>query len=475
MRKLMFTIMLFCGLSVVYNGSAQNCKIDIHLKNCTDSVAYLAYYFNGKIYAKDTTKLVNGRGLFNENKPLDEGVYVLCLPNKQFVDVLIGKEQRFAIEATVNKQIENVKISGCKESKDFQHFQNFMANQKQEFKRLQNLYQAEKSEKKKKQYQKKINRLEDDIRERIYQLDKKYPNTMLSDFLKATLAVHIPDFDEVPLDTPDREKVIQEKKYYYNRKHYFDEINFANKRLLRTPILKSKLQFYFEKMLPQISDTITKEAVNIIEQSKSDTLCFQYYTQFSLNYAIQSKIMGVDASFVDLAKKYYLSGQATWVDSTSLIKIKDRVIKLQSNLLGKTAPELKLENINGEYVRLSEVEAPYTVVYFWEPNCGHCKTVTPLLKKQIIDKFKDKGVKIFAVYTQTNRKLWGEAIAKYKIFDMINCYDPSFFSNFRVLYDVYSTPTIYLLDKDKKIIAKKIDVATLKDILNRELGLEKTK
>ncbi len=472
MRKFILGAMVLCGLVAAENSLGQNCKINIHLKNCTDSVAYLAHYFDGRIFADDTTRLTNGKGVFTKDKNLHEGIYMVYLPSKQFFDVLIGKQQQFSVNAIVNKQVEDIKVSGSEESEAFQKFQNFMQQQKQKSQQLQQKYKTEKSKQKKKKYQQQFDNLDKEVRQYIAGLDRQYPNTMVAKFAKATLSAKIPDFEEVAEDTPDRDKVIQRKKYYYNRKHYFDNIDFTDNRLLRTPILKNKLKFFFEKMLIQVPDTIADEAVKIIEQSKSDSICFQYYTQFALNYALKSNVMGMDAAFVELAKKYYLSGQAVWADSTLIAKINDRVIKLQSNLLGKTAPDLKMETIDGQYVRLSEVDASYTVVYFWEPDCGHCKKITPKLKTEVFDKYKNKGVKIFAVYTQNDRKLWGDAITKYNLFDFINCYDPSFFTNFRVLYDVYSTPTIYLLDKNKKIIAKRIDIESLKNILNHELKIK---
>ena len=179
--------------------------------------------------------------------------------------------------------------------------------------------------------------------------------------------------------------------------------------------------------------------------------------------------MGMDAAFVTLAKKYYLSGKASWADSTLLSNIRERVIKLQFNLLGSKAKDLKMKNIDGEMTTLHEVEAKYTVLYFWEPDCGHCKKSTPRLKTDIYDKFHDQGLEIFAVYTQDKKEEWEKFIADNNLFDFINCYDPLYQTNFRIYYDVFSTPTMYLLDKDKKIIAKRIDIDTLKDFLEHKL------
>jgi hypothetical protein len=63
-----------------------------------------------------------------------------------------------------------------------------------------------------------------------------------------------------------------------------------------------------------------------------------------------------------------------------------------------------------------------------------------------------------------------ESISKNEL-TWINVWDPTFSSNFRNLYDIYSTPVIYVLDSGKKIIAKRISVETLESVLKQEFRL----
>jgi thiol-disulfide isomerase/thioredoxin len=111
----------------------------------------------------------------------------------------------------------------------------------------------------------------------------------------------------------------------------------------------------------------------------------------------------------------------------------------------------------------------YTILYFWEPNCSHCKKATPLLQKDLFEPLKDKSVEIFAVCTQTNKDEWMKGINEYHIHEWTNVWDPQLVSNFRTLYDVYSTPVIYILDKSKHIVAKRIDVDTAVKFLKNEM------
>lgn len=472
MKNSILTIsLLITCLFGINSAKAQSYKISLKLDECTDTTAFLAHYFDGKIFADDTTKLVNGKGTFSKPKVLSQGIYVVYLPSQKYFDLLIGSDQEFDLSANPKDFIGSLKINGAKESIAFHNFQQFMKAQNARSKKLQQDYKAHKNDPaKKKEYQKAYDNADKEVRAYIDQLQHDFPkSSFVSKFAKLTLSPKVPDFSkEIAQSVPDRDKKIQRKSYFYNKNHYFDHVDFTDDRYLRTPILKQKLQSFYEKILVQHPDTIMKESVKIIEQAKPNKDFFQYMTQFSLNYAVKSKIMGMDAAFVGLAKKYYLSGQASWADSTLLATIRERVIKLQFNLIGSKSQDLSMVTPEGEHVRLHEVEAPYTILYFWEPDCGHCKTITPRLKKEIYDKYKDKGVEIFAVCTQDQKELWENAIADYDLFDFINCYDPQFQTNFRIYYDVYSTPIMYLLDKDKKIIAKRLDVDTIITFLDNE-------
>lgn len=468
---LLFIILIinFCNAAI---SLSQNYKITVDLKECTDSSAYLAHYFDGRIFADDTTKLVNGKGVFQKEKKLDQGIYVIYLPSQKYFDLLIGEDQDFSFSANPNDFISSLKITGANESKAFHDFQVFMKQQNDNSKKLQEEFKANKeSEEAKKKYQAAYKKADQDVRDYIDQLSKNFPDhSFVAKFAQLTLSPKIPDFSkEIPESTPDREIKIQKKSYLYNKDHYFDHVNFTDDRYMRTPILKNKLDHFFENILIQTPDSVIKESVKLIEAARPNKNFFQYITQYTLNSAVQSKIMGMDAAFVSLAKRYYLSGQATWADTTLMKKIKERVIKLQYNLIGQPAQDLTMETAEGEFARLSEVEAPLTILYFWEPDCGHCKKVTPRLKKDVYDKYKNKGLQVFAVCTQDQKEMWQNAIDEYDLHDFINCYDPHYQTNFRISYDIYSTPTIYLLDKNKKIIAKRLDIDTLIKFIDHEL------
>ena len=182
--------------------------------------------------------------------------------------------------------------------------------------------------------------------------------------------------------------------------------------------------------------------------------------------------MGMDAVFVHMAKQYYMTGQAFWADSSTVAKVSERAQKLEWSLLGRVAPNVRMKDVNGNWQELHKVSGDYTIAYFWDPECGHCKKVTPKLM-DFYTEFKDEfGLGMFAVgtHTEDKRKSWVDFINEKKL-TWINVEDPEQKSAYKYLYDIYSTPVIYVLDKDKKIVAKRLGVEDLENFIRRHRKL----
>jgi thiol-disulfide isomerase/thioredoxin len=256
-------------------------------------------------------------------------------------------------------------------------------------------------------------------------------------------------------------------------------VDFSESGLLRTPIYEGKINYYFDKMVVPFVDSLLPEANNIIQKTYDggDSLMFQYTASHLLHYFESSKIMGYDAVFVDIAEKWYLSGLATWADSTFLSKLTERVEKITPTKLGNVAYNLeRMQSLDDKFYNLHDIKGDYTVLVFYEPHCGHCKKEVPKLMQHYRDSLQALNVKIFAVYTQYDKDEWKEFAEEKNLIEegWYNVWDgPYPHSRFRDFYDIYSTPVIYVLDKDKKIIGKRIGVENIKSLIEFEKEKEK--
>ncbi len=151
----------------------------------------------------------------------------------------------------------------------------------------------------------------------------------------------------------------------------------------------------------------------------------------------------------------------------------DNAKALKPLLIGKIAQDITLKSRDGEKFNLHSVESPYTVLYFCRFDCGVCKKSTPHLKT-FYEKYKDKGVKIVAVctkYTSDVPKCW-EYVDENEAGDWIHAADPYNISKFDKVYNIKSTPQVYILDENKEIISKRISAEQLGEVMEQIIQIK---
>ncbi|HBO73524.1 MAG TPA: DUF5106 domain-containing protein [Marinilabiliales bacterium] len=462
--------LLILAFSTLLTGSVlgQTYHIKVHIDNLPDSTVYLGYYFGDKQYAKDTVKLDSkGNGTFDGKDTLPSGIYFILLPGNIFFEIAIDKEQKFSVSTKYNGDptdlVKNLESKGSDELKLYVDYQKFMTGRGEQAIRLRDQIKNEKDEALKKQSTDSLQILHEQVKAKWLEIETNYPKSIIASILKCNKEIEIP---EPPKDTNG---VITDSMFQYKfyKAHYFDYVDFSDARLLRTQFYHPKIDRYFEKMILPMPDTVIKESRIILEKARANEEVFKYTLQLLFNKYNNSNIMGMDKAFVFFAETYYLNGNAPWADTAWLKKVEERVSEIKPNLIGLKAKDIKLLGVEDNFVSLYTISSDYVVLFFYEPGCGHCKKATPKMK-QLADKYWEKGVEVLGVYTQFKKEEWLEFIKEQGLENWINAWDPYNQSHFRTNYDVRSTPSIYLLDKNKNIIGKRIDVETLEQMLDDE-------
>jgi thiol-disulfide isomerase/thioredoxin len=278
---------------------------------------------------------------------------------------------------------------------------------------------------------------------------------LLSVLVKAILPPEIPEFS-VPVVVSNPDSLRWVLNYNYNKDHFFDNIDLTDERLLRTPIFYARLNTFFTNVVIQAPDSINKEIDKIIKKCEGNNKVFQFVAVYLFNHFRESEIMGHDAVIVKLADDIYLTGKADWVTKEFKDDLRKQIDLIRPNLIGKKGQNLIMDSYSGIFVSLYDVQKEFTILYFWEPDCGHCKEATPKLKS-FYEKAKNENIEIFAVCTQSDKQKWTKYIDDYKL-TWINGWDPQRSSHYDFYYNVQSTPTVFILDKNKVIIAKKLSV-----------------
>lgn len=459
MQKIKSIVLILTFIGFINPVNAQEgYNIDVKIKGFENQDAILGYYSNKNMYVTDTVPF-NDHGIaqFKGKKPLPGGVYLIYLPNGKYFDIMIDKDQSFSLETDTTNLIGNLVVEGALDPKLFTEYQQFIHVEQSKATPLQEQIKAENDPDKKAELQAQLAKIDKEVKNYWKESVIKYPNTFFSAFIKGLQDPEAPEF-VVPDHIQNRDSALQMMNYLFYSRHYFDHIDFADQRFLRTPYFAQKLDIYFDRMLIQDPDTLSQAAIRLIERSKTNKEMFQFVTQYLFNKFNDNKIMGMENAMVALADKYYLNGKAEWASEEFLDKLKKHIQAIRPTLIGKTAHDLRMESITGEVFRLHEINAPITILVFYEPSCGHCKKDIPKLYKTVFEPYRSKGVQTFAVYSLNDKEEWQDFINEHELFNWINVYDPHHETNFRNYFDIRATPMIYILDKDKKIVGKRLDI-----------------
>jgi peroxiredoxin len=295
----------------------------------------------------------------------------------------------------------------------------------------------------------------------------KYPGHLLSKFLVAMINIPYPEvFPTLPDGTKDSTFPLR-----WYKKHYLDHMDFGDDGLLRMPvnIVKQRLDFYFDKIIVPDADTCMMVAEKLLDQCKNTIEMEKYLIWYLTNRFESSNIMGLDRAFVRMAMSTYCQGKSWWVDSATINKMCENAFRRAHTLIGETAPELELKDVKGKWVNTQNIRGPYVVMIFWDPTCGHCKEVMPKLAK-IYEANKDKGWKVIALSSGDKKKEWEEYYNTHpetQAFTHLIRGEVQSQKYADALYSYYvvSSPTIYVLDADRKIVANRIDVDKMVDFL----------
>ncbi|MCB0705205.1 MAG: redoxin domain-containing protein [Saprospiraceae bacterium] len=447
--------------------STDSYQIEVQIDNFEGSELYLAYYLINNQYILDTVPVTNGVGVFSGKELLKSGMYLVVLPpdNRYFQLLIDQDDQIFKVHA--NNPTDpglDLQIEGSADNQLFYDYLKLLAEQRPKANKLREEIDAASGSKKEK-LEAQMEKLNDSVLS--YQMDivEKYPNTLTAALIKSNLPIaEMPEFEGEDAAT---------RQWQWSKKHYFDNLDLADPRMLRMPFLFQRVDNYIQKMTVQHPDSISESLYRVLQAMLPAEETFKHFVVHYVNEYAASKIIGFDAVYVFLVDTYYAKGLTPWTEQEQLDKMVDNANRLRPLLIGKVAPDFSSQDKDGNQYTLHTFEADYTILFFWDPGCGHCKKSMPDMIN-LYNEYKDKGVEIFAVCTKFYNEMescW-DFVEEKEIGIWLNTVDPYHRSKYKTIYDIKSTPQIYILDKDKTILYKRLSVEQIPDILD-QLLLEK--
>lgn len=454
--------------SVPKPASGRNIPITLTpLKNCK---VYLGSYLGtGRTLVDSAMLNEKSQGVFKGDKKLPGGIYFVVSPQMtiQF-ELLMDDIQQFSIKGDTSLK-DQATIIGSKDNDLFKTYTAYSVEKGQLRQQLSTAYKAATNKADSTRLYNSLTTLDKEVQQYRANIIQQHPNSLLAMFFNT---MKTPETPAIPVVNGKPDSTYP---FRYVKEHFWDDVAFNDDRLLRTPFFEPKLDDYFRYYVSPEPDSIIEEVKYILLSARTGKEIYPYLLTKFTNKYMNPEFMGQDKVFVYLFENFYAKGDTMILNPASRKTVTERAYSLMANQLGKPAPVLNLTDTTGKTVPLYGLKSDFTVVAFWDPNCGHCKEEMPRLDSFYQNKWKALGVAVYGVNIYENEvPAWKKFITEKKLSGWTHAYqtkaakdaeERAGVPNYRQLYDIFKTPTLYLLDKDKRIIAKQLSLEQFDDLI----------
>lgn len=387
-------------------------------------------------YIADTKINADGTFLLNLDESVSEGMYkiVYAMPKEDYnFDVIYnGKEDiEFTFDAekgiSFEASIENKLVTGYTSSMSLisQSIGKFYRQQSKDSLALMAIFKTQ--------------------QETQANFEEAAKETMALEFIKANKPYIPVQFESVETYIKNLET------------HFFDHVNFNNVTLQSSDFLVERMYNYVLG--------IGKGGLDIRGAYKKNIDVF-FNAMKNAPLAIKSSLLVqlwqtmADSDFEGVANyitEAYLMDIAKALNDQVLI---NGLVQFKNTSKESKAPDFYLDAPKNTK-KLSDLSgSDYYVLVFWSSTCSHCLNEIPQLDT-LVKTLKNDHVKIIAIGLEDDDKIWINKIPEFP--DFIHVLGLGKWDNeIGNEYDIKSTPTYFVLDKNKRIVAKPKDIESLK-------------
>ena len=489
-------LLLLFSLFLIQHLSAQ--KIRIKVEDQKDTTVYLIKYFGSKLFYADTAQITKGFVEFDGSKQ-KPGIVGLLLPGQRYFEFIFNNED-VILETKGPDFMGNLVVKKSEENTVFIPYVKFISSKKGDIAKL-----AEERTKLKiddaiyKTLSERIDELNNEVADYQSNIVAKFPELLVGKIVHMSMEVDVQD----PPKDENGNILDSNFRYKYYFSHFWENVDLNTEALVNNPIFANKLEFYFGKqMMIQHWDTIIKYAFQFCDALDPKSRIYEYSVGWIASTYGKSEIMGMDKVYYSMLKRYFCtkneSGKspAFWVAEDKFEDLCENLDNKLNTVMGVKPPNLIMRDTSDtKWLDFYSLNSEYTILYFWDPECGHCKKVTPKIQTLYSQKWQNRNIEVFAIgkgvgkdfeawkkYIRDNNLSFINVAITNSIYEIAKATPEKLVPlyvgekgkpttlaslNYQQTYDIYSTPKVFVLDKDKKIIAKNLSVSQLEDLLDK--------
>ena len=446
-------------------------SIQISLKPYQNIKIYIGTnYGNNRVLADSAILNEKSEGVFESTKKLTPGIYFVVSPKFAILfDFLVDETQKFKIIADTTN-LSNITFVGSNENLIFSSYSKSINLVGSQLNEIETSFKLAKTAKDSAAITLQYNNKKKELVEKRKAIIKEQPKSMTAFFLNV---MQRPEAPAIPIVKGKADSVYP---FYYVKNHFWDDVVFNDNRLIRTPFFETKLDEYFKNYVSREPDSIIEEVQYMLTVAKTGKEIYPFLLFKFTNKYINPEFMGQDKVFLHIYQNFFAKGDTVLLNEASKKSITERAYSMMANQLGLAAPALVLNDLQDKKISLYDIVSPYTFVAFWDPTCSHCKVEIPRLDSFYKNIWSGLKVKVLSVNINYKElTAWKTFIKDNKLEGWIHAYQTESDLNnevkagkpttIRQLYDVFKTPTFYLLDANKKIIAKNLSIEQFNDFL----------
>ena len=268
------------------------------------------------------------------------------------------------------------------------------------------------------------------------------------------------------------------------KEHFWDSVDLSDATLLHSPVIPSKV---FEYISLYNNDRMGREEQEMAFIEAADDILFKAQADETVFGVVLDIITRkFEKSEYELVLTYiaehYILSESGCENSEAVVsadragELREKVEAIKRMAIGNLAPDIDMPQqgffdvkvaegpvvpVSGLQMKLSNISAENTLVLFWASWCPHCPSLLSEVKS-VYEEYRDKGFEVLAISIDKERTAWVDAITE-RQYRWLNYSELTGWEGKAAKdYGVWSTPRMYLLDREKRIIAKPATVEELR-------------
>jgi peroxiredoxin len=449
MIKYLIAVILVFNFGIGYS---QN--IEIEIKNFKQNKAYLASLSGEKVTPTDTIKS-SGEGVFqfkiNKVKHIS-GIYRITFDKNKWLD-FVNDGEDINITTNANNILDSLKVLSSESNKLYYTFIKLNKQYKSKSDLLQLILARYPNDD---DYytssQNKLKQLQTDYLDFVNVTSQKNPKSFIARYIKSS---QLPIVDgAIPL----------EKQVNYLKAHSLDFVDFHDADLINSDAFSNKsieyLTYFRNPQLPK--DLLEKEFMvavdTILNKAKVNEAVYKHITEYLLD---GFKKFGFDVIINYILENYVIKDDIC-IDQKLETALHRRFDQAKYFKVGDKVPDIVMPDSSGKQISLYSIRAEKILILFYASWCQHCNTLVPQIQELYKNQQK-RHIEVLAISIDTSRSDWLNFV-KSSGLDWINASDlKGWRGKVANDYFLYATPTMFLIDNERKIIAKPL---TLDDFVD---------